>query len=80
MGVLLTRTRVLARWGATSFASTLLLLVMAAFSGGSLVAGVLIGTRFAALLAGLVCAVTSWSIMEIIWERGMANGPWKLKY
>ncbi len=79
-GVLLTRTRVLARWGATSFASTLLLLVMAAFSGGSLVAGVLIGTRFAALLAGLVCAVTSWSIMEIIWERGMANGPWKLKY
>lgn len=79
-GVLLTRTRVLARWGAVSFASTLLLLVMAAFSGGSLVAGVLIGTRFAALLAGLVCAVTSWSIMEIIWERGMANGPWKPKY
>jgi hypothetical protein len=43
------------------------------------VAGVLIGTRFTALLAGLVFAVTSWSIMEIIWERGMANGPWKPK-
>ena len=76
-GTLLTRVRVLDKWGASSFASTLLLLLMAAFSGGSLVAGVLVGTRFAGLLAGLVFAVTAWSIMEIIWERGMANGPWK---
>jgi len=76
-GTLLTRVRILDKWGAYSFASTLLLLVMAAFSGGSLAAGILVGTKFAGLLAGLVCAVTAWSIMEIIWERGMANGPWK---
>ena len=76
-GTLLTRVRVLDKWGVYSFASTLLLLIMAAFSGGSLVAGILFGTKFAGLLAGLVFAVTAWSIMEIIWERGMANGPWK---
>ena len=76
-GTLLARVRVLDRWGAHSFASTLLLLIMAAFSGGSLAAGVLYGTKFANLLAGLVFAVTAWSIMEIIWERGMADGPWK---
>lgn len=76
-GTLLARVRILNRWGVSSFASTLLLLVMAAVSGGSIVAGVLVGTRLAALMAGLVFAVTAWSIMEIIWERGMANGPWK---
>lgn len=76
-GTLLTRVRVIDKWGAHSFASTLLLLLMAAFSGGSLVGGILVGTKFAGLMAGLVFAVTSWSIMEIIWERGMANGPWK---
>lgn len=76
-GTLLARVRILNRWGASSFASTILLLIMAAVSGGSIVAGVLVGTRFAALMAGLVFAVTAWSIMEIIWERGMANGPWK---
>jgi hypothetical protein len=76
-GTLLARVRVLDKWGTHSFASTILLLVMAAVSGGSIMAGVLVGSKFAALLAGLVCAVTAWSIMEIIWERGMASGPWK---
>ncbi|MCK5785247.1 MAG: hypothetical protein KAH54_01670 [Candidatus Sabulitectum sp.] len=76
-GTHLTRVRFIHKWGATSFASTLLLLTMAAISGGAIVAGALIGTKFAGMMAGLVFAVTSWSIMEIIWERGMANGPWK---
>jgi hypothetical protein len=76
-GTHLTRVRFIHKWGATSFATTLLLLFMAAVSGGAIVAGALIGTRFAGMMAGLVFAVSSWSIMEIIWERGMANGPWK---
>lgn len=76
-GTLLTRVRIINRWGANSFASTLLLLITAGLSGGSLVAGVLVGTKFAGLMAGLVFSVTAWSIMEIIWERGMANGPWR---
>ncbi|PIE52610.1 hypothetical protein CSA37_05110 [Candidatus Fermentibacteria bacterium] len=78
-GILLTRVRVIKKWGAESIAAVVLLLVTAAVSGGSIVAGVLIGTRFAAIMSGLVFAVTSWSIMEIIWERGMARGPWKAK-
>ncbi|MCK5133026.1 MAG: hypothetical protein KAR40_12845 [Candidatus Sabulitectum sp.] len=76
-GTHLTRIRFIHKWGATSFASTLLLLVMAAISGGAIVAGALIGTKFAGMIAGLIFAVSTWSIMEIIWERGMANGPWK---
>ncbi|MEA3267199.1 MAG: hypothetical protein U9P42_09705 [Candidatus Fermentibacteria bacterium] len=76
-GTHLTRVRFIHKWGAASFASTLLLLFMAAISGGAIVAGALIGTRFAGMMAGLVFAVSTWSIMEIIWERGMANGPWK---
>lgn len=76
-GTHLTRVRFIDKWGANSFASTLLLLGMAAISGGVIVAGALIGTKFAGMMAGLVFAVSTWSIMEIIWERGMANGPWK---
>ena len=76
-GTHLTRIRFIHTWGATSFATTMLLLFMAAISGGAIVAGALIGTKFAGMMAGLVFAVSSWSIMEIIWERGMANGPWK---
>jgi len=76
-GTHLTRILFIRKWGANSFASTLLLLGMASVSGGSLVAGALIGTRFSGIMAGLVFAVTAWSIMEIIWEKGMAKGPWK---
>ncbi len=76
-GTHLTRVRLIHKWGANSFASTLLLLVMAAISGGAVVAGALIGTKFSGMMGGLVFAVSSWSIMEIIWEKGMANGPWK---
>lgn len=76
-GTHLTRVRFIHKWGAASFASTLLLLFMAAISGGAIVAGALIGTKFAGMMAGLVFAVSTWSVMEIIWERGMANGPWK---
>lgn len=76
-GTHLTRVRFIHKWGATSFASTLLLLIMAAISGGAIVAGALIGSMFSGMMAGLVFAVSTWSIMEIIWERGMANGPWK---
>lgn len=76
-GTHLTRVRFIYKWGANSFASTLLLLIMAAIAGGAIVAGALIGTKFSGMMAGLIFAVTAWSIMEIIWERGMANGPWK---
>ncbi len=76
-GTHLTRVRFIHKWGAASLASTLLLLVMAAISGGAIVAGALLGTKFTGMMAGLVFAVSTWSIMEIIWERGMASGPWK---
>lgn len=76
-GTHLTRVRVIDKWGADSLASTVLLMVMAAISGGAIVAGALIGSKFSGIMAGLVFAITAWSIMEIIWERGMANGPWK---
>ena len=76
-GTYLTRFRIIHKWGATSLASTLLMLVMACLAGGAIVAGALIGTEFSGVMAGLVFAITAWSVMEIIWERGMAKGPWK---
>ncbi len=76
-GTYLTRFRVIHKWGATSLASTLLMLLMACLAGGAIVAGALIGNKFSGVMAGLVFAITAWSVMEIIWERGMAKGPWK---
>ena len=78
-GTQITRVRVIDKWGANSLATTILLLVMASFAGGVVVSGALIGTRLSGMAAGLIFANTAWSVLEIIWERGMARGPWKVR-
>jgi len=79
-GMHLARARVLARFGATSSAAVVLTLVMAAIAGGSLALGVVHGTPFSGIISGVVFAIAIWSAVEVVWERGMANSPWKNRH
>ncbi len=76
-GLHLTRVRVLSRWGPSSLAATILALITAALAGVALALGMVNGTPFSGIISGVVFAMAAWSTMEIIWERGMAQGPWK---
>jgi len=76
-GLHLTRVRVLARWGPFSLAATILILITAALAGGALALGMVNGTPFSGIISGIAFAMAAWSAMEIIWERGMAEGPWR---
>lgn len=73
------RTRVISRWGAVSLATTLLMIVLGMLAGGAVVLGAVVGTPFSGTSAGLAFAVTVWSLLEVIWEQEMAQGPWKQK-
>jgi hypothetical protein len=76
-GMHVTRERILARFGATSPAAVILILIMAAMAGGSLALGIVHGTPFSGIISGVVFAIVIWSAVELVWERGMANQPWK---
>jgi len=76
-GMHVTRERILARFGATSPAAVILMLVMAAMAGSSLALGIVHGTPFSGIISGVVFAIAIWSAVEVIWERGMATQPWK---
>lgn len=71
------RTRVISRWGPMSLATTLLIIILGMLAGGAVVLGAVIGTAFSGTSAGLAFAVTVWSLLEVIWEQEMAQGPWK---
>ncbi|GEM_PF-455829 len=73
------RTRVICRWGTVSLATTLLMIVLGMLAGGAVVLGAVYGTPFSGTSAGLAFAVTVWSLLEVIWEQEMAQGPWKQK-
>ncbi|OPL18848.1 MAG: hypothetical protein AVO35_02630 [Candidatus Aegiribacteria sp. MLS_C] len=76
-GIELARGRVIARWGASSLAATILILLTAAVAGGALALGVVHGTIFSGIIGGVVFAVATWSALEVIWERGMTQRPWR---
>ncbi|RKZ09450.1 hypothetical protein DRQ25_06350 [Candidatus Fermentibacteria bacterium] len=76
-GIQLARARVISRWGPSSLAATILILLTAAIAGGALALGVVHGTLFSGIIGGVVFAIATWSALEIIWERGMAQKPWK---
>ncbi len=76
-GIQLARARVISRWGPSSLAATILILLTAAIAGGALALGVVHGTLFSGIIGGVVFAIATWSALEIIWERGMAEKPWK---
>lgn len=76
-GIQLARVRVISRWGPSSLAATILILFTAAIAGGALALGIVQGTIFSAIIGGVVFAIATWSALEIIWERGMAERPWK---
>jgi hypothetical protein len=77
-GLHLTRVRMLARWGPESLAATIHALVTALLAGAALALGMVNGTPFSGIISGVAFAMAAWSTMEIIWERGMAKGPWRL--
>ncbi len=76
-GIQLARVRVISKWGPSSLAATILILLTAAIAGGALALGVVHGTLFSGIIGGVVFAIATWSALEIIWERGMAQRPWK---
>ncbi len=76
-GIQLARVRVISKWGPSSLAATILILLTAAIAGGALALGIVHGTIFSGIIGGVVFAIATWSALEIIWERGMAQRPWK---
>lgn len=76
-GIQLARVRVISKWGPSSLAATILILLTAAIAGGALALGIVHGTLFSGIIGGVVFAIATWSAFEIIWERGMAQRPWK---
>lgn len=76
-GIHLARARVIAKWGPSSLAATILVLLTAAIAGGAMALGIVHGTIFSGIIGGVVFAIATWSALEIIWERGMAQRPWK---
>ncbi len=76
-GIHLARARVIAKWGPSSLAATILILFTAAIAGGALALGIVHGTIFSGIIGGVIFAIATWSALEIIWERGMAERPWK---
>ncbi len=76
-GIQLARVRVISRWGPSSLGATILILLTAAIAGGALGLGVSHGSIFSGIIGGVVFAIATWSALEIIWERGMAQRPWR---
>ena len=76
-GIQLTRFRVISEWGPSSLAATILILLTAAIAGGALALGIVHGTIFSGIIGGVIFAIATWSALEIIWERGMAQKPWR---
>ena len=76
-GIQLARVRVISKWGPSSLAATILILFTAAIAGSALALGIVHGTIFSGIIGGVIFAIATWSSLEIIWERGMAQKPWK---
>jgi len=76
-GLHLARVRVLAKWGASSLAATAVALANSAVGGGGLALGMSGGTPITGIVGGVVFAMSTWSTLEIIWERGTARKPWR---
>jgi hypothetical protein len=76
-GLHLARVRVIAKWGPESMAATVLALANAAIAGGGIALGMSGGTPLTGIIGGVVCAMATWSTLEIFWERGTASRPWR---
>ncbi len=76
-GMNLTRVRVLSKWGPASLHSTILGLTTAAVAGGGLVLGMVDATPVSGIVGGVIFAMATWSVLEILWERGTARKPWR---
>lgn len=76
-GIHLARVRVISKWGPSSLAATILILFTASIAGGALALGIVHGTIFSGIIGGVIFAIATWSALEVIWERGMAERPWK---
>lgn len=76
-GLQLARARVISKWGASSPAATILILFTSAVAGGALALGIVHGTIFSGIIGGVIFAIATWSALEVIWERGMDERPWR---
>ena len=76
-GINLTRVRIISKWGPSSLAATVLALATAAVAGGSLVLGVILRSPVSGIIGGIAFAMSTWSVLEMLWERGTAKRPWR---
>lgn len=76
-GINLTRVRVISKWGPASLPATILALVTASIAGGGIVLGILQAGPVSGIIGGVVFAMATWSVLEMIWERGTARRPWR---
>jgi hypothetical protein len=76
-GLHLTRVRVISHWGPTSIAGIIMALLYAMVAGAALALGIIGQTIISGIIGGVFFAISAWSTLEIIWERGMAEKPWR---
>ncbi len=78
-GLNLARVRVLDKWGPSSLPSTVLVILTAMLAGAAAAIGIVHGTIYSGIIGGVLFSIAIWSAFEVIWERGMARGPWQMK-
>lgn len=76
-GLHLARVRVISHWGPTSIAGIIVALVFAMIAGAAFALGIMGQSIFSGIIGGVFFAISAWSTLEIIWERGMAEKPWR---
>ncbi len=76
-GLHLTRIRVISHYGPTSIAGIIMALLFAMIAGASMALGIIGRSIFSGIIGGVFFAISAWSTLEIIWERGMAEKPWR---
>jgi len=76
-GLQLARGGVIRKWGPSSLAATVLILLTAAAAGSAMALGIVHGSIFSAIIGGVTFAICTWSALEMIWERGMTEKPWR---
>jgi hypothetical protein len=54
-----------------------LALATASIAGGGFVLGILLAEPVSGIIGGVVFAMSTWSVLEMIWERGTARRPWR---
>lgn len=76
-GMNLTRVRIISKWGPFSLFATVHWLLTASIAGAGIVLGILLRSPVSGVIGGVVFAMSTWSVLEVLWEQGTARRPWR---